>query len=387
MKRRRISMKTWRRLAQAAQVVLGLAAGAALGLLAIWTDMEWAGFRAGGAGTSLICVTLAMAAYLVWNSLHVILHEAGHLACGRMSGYGFVSFRVFSHMWQKDAEGRIRHRRYRLPGTAGQCLMSPPEPLTADSPMALYHLGGILANLLTAAMAALLTLIPGTHPLVRLALWSGTVTGLLAAVLNALPFPGSAADGRNLYEALRSRKVRLILQRELKAAVLGSRGVPAAEFPAEWFEDPTDDELRESVILAWPAALICDRLMAEDRRDEAAAMIDRLLAEDTAVLPSTRLTTRTDGVILELLGEGREERLRDLMKDDLPKQWRRRVFSPGAAVARYAWARLADRDAAAAGEALKAFGKVAAVYPYPAVIDEDRRLLAQIDEKAGAAEA
>ena len=56
----------------------------------------------------------------------IILHEGGHLLCGLLTGYQFVSFRIGSWMWQKE-NGRIRLRRFSLAGTGGQCLLAPPE--------------------------------------------------------------------------------------------------------------------------------------------------------------------------------------------------------------------------------------------------------------------
>ena len=57
---------------------------------------------------------------------HTLVHEAGHLVFGLLTGYGFCSFRIFSFMWVKDGE-KLKLRRLSLAGTGGQCLMSPPD--------------------------------------------------------------------------------------------------------------------------------------------------------------------------------------------------------------------------------------------------------------------
>jgi len=50
---------------------------------------------------------------------HLILHEAGHLVFGLMTGYRFSSFRILSFMWVKEND-KIKLRRLSLAGTGGQ---------------------------------------------------------------------------------------------------------------------------------------------------------------------------------------------------------------------------------------------------------------------------
>ena len=58
--------------------------------------------------------------------VHMILHEAGHLIFGLMTGYKFNSFRIASFMWIRE-NGKLRLKRHSLAGTGGQCLMTPPD--------------------------------------------------------------------------------------------------------------------------------------------------------------------------------------------------------------------------------------------------------------------
>ena len=80
--------------------------------------------------------------------LHIILHEGGHLVCGLLSGYRFVSYRAGSIIWVKQGKQIVR-KKFSIPGTGGQCLLDPPEPEEDGSfPSLLYNLGGGLSNLL-----------------------------------------------------------------------------------------------------------------------------------------------------------------------------------------------------------------------------------------------
>ena len=104
--------------------------------------------RMGLTGGGIAAMVLGLAAGFF---VQLVLHEGGHLAAGLAAGYGFVSFRVGSWMVIRRA-GRLRLVRYRLSGTGGQCLLSPPPWREKGFPVFAYNLGGPLANLLVSAL-------------------------------------------------------------------------------------------------------------------------------------------------------------------------------------------------------------------------------------------
>lgn len=71
---------------------------------------------------SLVGLVLGMYIALFF---HILIHEGGHLVFGLLTGYQFSSFRVASFIWVKE-NGKLKLKRLRLAGTAGQCLMGPP---------------------------------------------------------------------------------------------------------------------------------------------------------------------------------------------------------------------------------------------------------------------
>ena len=105
----------------------------------------------------LLCLSLAV-------FLQVIVHEAGHLIGGLLNGYSFTSLRIGSLLFIKKA-GRIRCRKFTLPGTAGQCLMAPPDRLEDRFPTLLYNVGGCLANVLFSVAALLANMLLEGTPL------------------------------------------------------------------------------------------------------------------------------------------------------------------------------------------------------------------------------
>ena len=100
----------------------------------------------------LLLPLLLYAAFL----LQIILHEAGHWCFGAMTGYRCYSFRIFNLCFVM-LDGKVQLRRMSLPGTGGQCLMSPPDLHDGKMPCLLYNLGGVLMNLLTAVLCLLLS--------------------------------------------------------------------------------------------------------------------------------------------------------------------------------------------------------------------------------------
>lgn len=180
-------------------------------------------------------VPLVIAAYL-----QIILHEAGHLVCGLLSGYRFVSFRVGSLTLFKDVKGKFRFKRFKLAGTGGQCLMSPPQDIPLDQiPTQLYNAGGVLMNLLCAIVSLLLLIFCGGLPLwLRYFLASTMAIGFAFALLNGIPLKigGIANDGFNILyikrdkQAVKGFVAQLIINEKLQ------NGMRLSQMPDEFFD-------------------------------------------------------------------------------------------------------------------------------------------------------
>lgn len=180
-------------------------------------------------------VSLAITAYL-----QIILHEAGHLVCGLLSGYRFVSFRVGSITLLKDGNGKLRFKRFKLAGTGGQCLMSPPQNMPLDQiPTKLYNAGGTLVNLLCAVVSLLLLIYCGGMPLwLRYFLASTMAIGFVYAFLNGIPLKmgGVANDGYNILylnrdkQAVRGFAAQLIINEKQQ------NGMRLSQMPEEVFD-------------------------------------------------------------------------------------------------------------------------------------------------------
>lgn len=214
----------------------------------------------------------------------IILHEGGHLVCGLLTGYQFVSFRIGSWMWQKE-NGRIRLRRFSLAGTGGQCLLAPPEWKEETMPYVLYNLGGPLANLLTAVLCGLLAFAFRENTSVQLFFAMQALVGLMYALLNGIPMDGGEVcnDGKNILMMRKDPAARRSLWVQLRINAEQAKGVRLKEMPEEWFALPTDAQLRNGMTSV-TAVLRENRLMDEHRFAEAAQLIDELSAKADAVI-------------------------------------------------------------------------------------------------------
>ncbi|OJF94597.1 M50 family metallopeptidase [Alkalibacterium sp. 20] len=161
--------------------------GYEVGMLSAIHDWTW------------IHIPVLMSYFVVSFFLHIVIHEAGHLVAGLLSGYSFSMFKFLSFIWVKES-GKITLKKQRVPGMLGQCLMMPPEKITTP-PYALYHLGGIIANLIAAAGGYLMWMM-AYPPLLKIGFLTFTVVGIILAMMNLIPVEPN--DGMHLWKASKS---------------------------------------------------------------------------------------------------------------------------------------------------------------------------------------
>ncbi len=205
--------------------------------------------------------------------LQTLIHEAGHLVFGLLTGYRFVSFRIFNLTIINKA-GKFAFRRFSVLGTAGQCLMSPParKPLH-QAPYALYNLGGVIANITVAtiALAALLLVDRANYgPFMIMFLSFTVLSGLVLTFLNGIPMKigGMPNDGFNGLYLGRSANSRVCFGRQLLINEQLQNGIRLGDMPDEWFEIidiNLDDPLQLNVAIMKASRLI-------DRYDFAGAL-------------------------------------------------------------------------------------------------------------------
>lgn len=265
----------------AGSLLAGMAGGYALAVagIVLLTDRTLAeclgsvtpASAAGAVGGAVYGVVSLFAAGFV----QVILHEGGHLVCGLLSGYRFVSFRVW-RLTLIRRRGRLCLRRYDVAGTGGQCLMAPPEGRADEIPVQLYNWGGVIANALSATVALVLLLVlPGGGFLVALPAVIFIAVGYVLALLNGIPMSrgGVCNDTANCLLLKRDPLSRQALVAQLRANALVQDGLRPVEMPSELFRLTAPDGQEAAPDYASPlqaavgfmqVALCLDRLEWEE---------------------------------------------------------------------------------------------------------------------------
>lgn len=178
----------------------------------------------------------SIACTLVAYVLQIILHEGGHLLFGLLSGYRFVSFRIFKWTLIRQ-EGKFRLKRFGIAGTGGQCLMLPPDKPLEETPVALYHWGGVIANMTTALLAFVVWyVVEDPSFLLAQFLLLMCFAGMSLGLLNGIPFKrGITNDAANVRLMKKYPKSKLAMMVQLRVNACVQEGDRAKDMPEEWF--------------------------------------------------------------------------------------------------------------------------------------------------------
>ncbi|MBR3765355.1 MAG: hypothetical protein IKK57_12500 [Clostridia bacterium] len=363
-----------RRLSSFLGTLAFVGAGAAIGLIG---GIAAGNLSDGNDALAFLYIGLLILGLVLAFFTQIIFHEGGHMLCGLLTGYRFVSFNVFGFVWVRGTDGCIRLKRCQVAGAGGQCLMAPPD--YSDSfPCMLYNLGGVLANLLIAGLFALLFfLVP--VPALQLLFVGQVLVGLYFAIVNGIPMttPAIQNDGKNLLCIHRSVQARRALWIQLAVNARLAGGDRLKDMPPEWFSLPPDADLSDALISAI-AVLNANRLM--DLHDYPAALdvIRSMTAPEVKLLGLYRMALTCDGAVCELLS-GAPGPLAAAL-DSKENQQLMRAMPQNITILRtqYAAALLRDRDEAAAEALLIRFRKACGQHPHPQEADSEREIIADI---------
>ncbi|MBE5958258.1 MAG: M50 family metallopeptidase [Lachnospiraceae bacterium] len=212
----------------------------------------------GTAVNNIIICMLAVVIMFTMMFVHLVIHEAGHLIFGLISGYDFSSFRVGNIIILKD-NGKLKIKKYSIPGTGGQCIMLPPKDNGDEIPYVLYNLGGVLINLITAILALIVLLVFGGNAIVDAALKLFIVVGVACAILNGVPMSSSQLDndGKNIITLKKNPKARKAFANTFSIFEKITEGKRLREIPEELFEIEMEDKIEDSI----SASVIINKFM------------------------------------------------------------------------------------------------------------------------------
>ena len=328
---------------------------------------------------SLIGLLIGMYAGMI---VQIIIHEAGHLFFGLLSGYRFSSFRIFSFMWMKE-NGKIHLKRFSLAGTGGQCLMSPPDMTDGKIPVILYNLGGSLMNVISGIIFLILFSVFGSVPMLSTVMLMLAVIGFVYAIMNGIPMRMGTVDndGYNAFALTRNSEAMFAFWLQLKANELISRGTRLKDMPDEWFPVPTDEEMKNSMV-AVRGVFACNRLMDERKFEEADRLMAHSLEIDSGIIGLHRNLLICDRIYVELITENRKEVLDEMLSKEQIKFMKQMKNLLSVLRTSYTYALLCEHDVKKAEQVERQFEKRAKTYPYPNEVQSEQELM-EIAKKRG----
>lgn len=307
--------------------IIFLAVGMLLGVLiagvaiVLTTDMTFGEFLSKlssfNPGEILIAFAVGVASFVFSLFFLVILHELGHLVCGLLSGYHFVSFRIFSFTFIR-CNGRIRIKRFAVAGTGGQCLLAPPGKPLDEIPVAWYNAGGVLANIV-ALLAVLPLYLTGLSPLVDEFLFVFIITDAFLIITNGIPMRigGIGNDAANIRLLRRDSESKRGLVVQLRSNEMIQNGVRPKDMPACWFEPDDVTDYKNPFILAIPI-MAASRLIDEGRWEEAYDKFDAIYAHKAEIMPLYAKEVACELIFLALV-TGRKSVAEALLDKDIEK--------------------------------------------------------------------
>lgn len=311
----------------ALKFIFWLLVGGLLGLLlggiivTVFTDTTWSEYIQKYYSLDLtegLAVFLVAVGSLIVSLLILVpLHELGHLVCGLLTGYKFVSFRIFNYTIIR-IDGKIRVKKFAVAGTGGQCLLTPPDLPIEEIPTGWYNFGGVLANILVLVIVIPLFLLP-LNPFVAEALGVFAAMDFLMILLNGIPMQagGVGNDGYNMKLLKRNLLSRQGIVNQLRANALIQNGVRPKDMPEDFFQVPKEIDYRNALEVSIPL-MYSSRLVDEMKYAEALECLESMYGHKEEIMPLYVKEIACELAFL-YLRTGQQEKASALLDKDLRK--------------------------------------------------------------------
>ena len=324
-------------------------------------------------------VVLGLSGIILLSYISIIVHEAGHLVFGLMSGYGFSSFRIGSMMWVKQ-DGKIRLRRLSLAGTGGQCLMVPKGEAESKAQLIMFNLGGVIANVVLAALFALLYYLSLRVILLALIFLFGAIVSFFIAITNGIPIDvgGIANDGMNALHLSKNPDAATAFRNQLLMNAAQTNGASLEQMPDEWFKLPDGTDM-QNVHCASIAVFRANRCFATQDTITAENEIIRVLHSGYNVIGLHRGLLTLDLIYCRLVNNSDAD-ISSLFTPELKKIMRAMKTFPAVIRTEYAIALLVENDENKATKILREFDKNTKNYPYQQDAILERSLILKVSE-------
>lgn len=356
-----------------------LLTGAVCGIFII-VSMNFFGTLAKGYGAFLLMIAEALAAMFAASYLQTIFHEGGHLIFGLFTGYKFISFRIGNFMFIRE-KGRLKIKLYNVVGTAGQCLMMPPQ-WSENMPYRLYNLGGCIMNAVTAAIALIAYFAAGTEGFFALCMALLAVMGFSMALTNGIPLrvSGISNDGMNAALLGKNKNTTRAFWLQLYVNGLLAKGERYRNMPLEWFRLPVGDELSDPICCT-TGVMLYNYYFDRHEFAEAERTIDYMLNAG-GLLEVERNELLCELLFLRVLRGAPRDEVDPILTPKLDKYIKATANYVSRRRLAYAYQLLYLKNYTTAQKCLEVFERTAATYPYSAEVENEREIIEVIKQRA-----
>lgn len=319
---------------------------------------------------ALMGLFLMMSLMYIAIFLEMAIHEMGHLVFGLLTGYKFVSYRVGSFTFIKE-DGKLKIKKFTLPGTGGQCLMAPPE-YTPTMPYVLYNAGGAIFNFISSLIFLLLFFPFSDIPFFSSFLLMAAFISFGLGAMNIIPLI-YGNDGSNIANIHKSEMERKAFWSQMKMAQLQSENIRLKDMPEEVFPVRCKEEMVG--IMTSSAYAYYESFLVDSGEFEEALNIAKEVISSPLLVGVLRTAVKCDEIYTLLL-LGREKKEIDEIKDKkLIKEMKAMRGMLFVMRCEYAYALLYEGNVNKANEIRKAFDLTASNYPYLSEIEGERYLM------------
>ncbi|MDR7857400.1 MAG: hypothetical protein RIN63_12490 [Tissierella sp.] len=235
---------------------------------------------------------------------HIIIHEAGHLIFGLITGYSFVSFRIGSFTVVKE-DGKLKAKKFNIPGTAGQCLMMPPDLIDGKFPFVIYNFGGVIINFIVSTLSILSVIFIKNiiFPFNAILVLTG-MAGIIAVLTNGIPLKigGIVNDAYNVISMLKDEEAKRGFYLQLKVNGLQSKGMRIKDMDFSLFELQPDSDISNPLNTSIRLMEFNWHLDNMDF-DNARKCINSFIPHFSKLIPLYRFEINCERIFLELIGE------------------------------------------------------------------------------------
>ena len=296
--------------------------------------------------------------------LTIVIHESGHLLFGLLTGYHFTSFRIGSIILIKNND-HISLKKYSLPGTGGQCLLSPPDLIDGQMPYQLYNLGGVIMNTIVFIISYILFLF--TSSLLSSFFFLLSIVNLIVLLSNGIPLEtaGIYNDGMNLKMCKQNKESLYSLWLQLKTNSELAKGKKIQDLPNEWFYIPKE---LSNPLVTQIAILYENRLLYQMHFNDVLDCIERL--KDSSMSPLFKELLYCDYLYCSIVtGKEYEDKWNTKSMKRIRKKFKNFISMIRTEYA-YAYDHNENVDIY-----LNHFNKFIQSYPYPGEIESEKELI------------